>query len=307
MLVIENSAEYNFILSMIQANYSAYKGFFVDASRGRYGGAYQESAYRGGPIVPAPFLAGTNCATWSTTPFYSGPCNKFQYYNSQYYMNVTGGLVDIFEGSTINGGYICKKFWTANYPTRIGYNIGTCYPTASCPGGWSSFTPNSQTFCYYPLGSYVGVVEENFRECHQLGADMIYPESTSEVSWLTSNGYYITATWYYQVNAHSYRYGPANTSTWSNGAVLESPQFGWQFAPGQFDYTCGMEWCAQIFTSSTGYNDIFCGIAEISWAGYSACKRPLCSNIINSLIQILFAEPGLYYKQILKLYRLVYE
>ena len=201
-----------------------------------------------------------------------------------------------------SGGYICKKFRTAPYPSTVGYNLGYCWPSltgGTCPTGWTQYNPGSGNFCYFPLNTaYIGN-DEAFRQCQQMGADMTYIESNAERTTLEGNGI-IDVTVNYALNAHRFRYGPyglpndATTSfTWSNGVPVYN-HYGISWSPGEpNDYCSGAESCFQF---KGGYgdmmNDICCYVGETGNTvrnGFSSCKRPLCGQSCNLCLYIQFA------------------
>ena len=212
-----------------------------------------------------------------------------QYYNQAFYLTPTGNIVDIFERNNIpNGGYLCKKFRTAPTPVTIGYNLATCFPQPNCPAGWTSFTPKTTPFCYFPVDTYYSNHDEIYRECHQFGADLAYIESTIE--WINFN----THGWIYdflELGAERYRYG--TNFSWSNGSPVVSGQYGIPYGANQPDDYCNTEGVLQWVTAYPGFNDIT-SYTKVPpsppincLAGKGICKWPNCGEIyfqINLLI-----------------------
>ena len=213
-------------------------------------------------------------------------------------MNSSGYIADIFERSTItNGGYLCKKFKTASYPSTVGYNLAYCFLSlgngGSCPTGWTAFNPGSGNFCYYPINSYYTSHDEIYRQCHALGADLAYIESTTEFNMMSTNGWMDTSL-YMALNGNRFRYGPfgiPNSPTalsWSNGAVVANPgTFGFSWCGGNPD-----NWC----TTESALQYIYCGLNDITpylnLIGSNTnlamiigvCKRPQCGILTQYII-----------------------
>ena len=206
LAAIETTAEFNWVLQIYNSNYPTAGGFYVDAVTNRYGSAWGTPAWRGGMS-----LSSGVGSTYTVTALVNDACYSGNTYNQHFYLTSSGSLLDLPEQSTpTNIGYICKKFQSAPYPSTVGYNIGYCFPSVSgsnCPSGWTKLIPNSSPFCYYFLTAN-NLWEEDFRQCHTLGADMVYVESASEITFLTNNGVAGTFTGYANLNAHRFRYGP---------------------------------------------------------------------------------------------------
>ena len=154
LAVIETNAEFTWILGMYTAFFPTIGGLDVDATRARYGSNYMVPAWRGGTSLSSG--VGSVFTGQSVTPEYTGCFGSLPHYYHAFYLNSSGYITDIFERFTItNGGYLCKKFKTASYPSTVGYNLAYCFPSlgsaGACPTGWTSFNPGSQSFCYYPL------------------------------------------------------------------------------------------------------------------------------------------------------------
>lgn len=93
---------------------------------------------RFGTIIP---LGTTSQLCTSVTP------NHYYFrYVTDYFLNNLGNLYNAGYVFTIQyytglvGGFLCKKYRTAPTPPKIGYNIGTCFPSlpanGGCPSGW---------------------------------------------------------------------------------------------------------------------------------------------------------------------------
>lgn len=195
-------------------------------------------------------------------------------------------MVDVAERTSIsNGGYLCKKFRTAAYPSRVGYNLGYCFPTSSgsCPSGWLQFSPSS-TFCYIGYYGPYYPHDEIFRQCHQLGADMVYIASTAEYSWLQSVNLISSVTNNNKLNGHGFRYGPGYAGIghplyWSNGVQVTSGPFGILWSSGEPNDYCDGEMYLEYYSGTFSYNDIpgFIDDTTNSYSnGVGSCKRPLC-------------------------------
>ena len=188
------------------------------------------------------------------------------------------------------GGYICKKFQTASYPTTVGYNLGYCWPSltgGTCPTGWTQYNPGSKNFCYFPItGVYIGH-DEAFRQCQQMGADLTYIESTAELTYLEATNI-INVAYNYQLNAHRFRYGPyglpnsgSTSFTWSSGVNVYN-NYGLTWSPGEpNDYCTGAESCFSLKGDGM-MNDITCYVAATGTSlyrnGIASCIRPMCGK-----------------------------
>ena len=187
------------------------------------------------------------------------------------------------------GGYLCKKFRTAAYPTRVMYNLGYCWPSltsaGACPFGWSKYP--SLSFCYYSYTAGYFSHDETFRQCQQLGADLVYIESSGEFTWLKSTAGYIQGTYdNNKLNGHGWRYGGnagyGHTLYWSNGVVVDG-RYGFNWVSPQPDDACSQEMYLEYWYSSNSLNDIrgYYNYYDVIIYdnGVGPCKRPLCGMI----------------------------
>ena len=291
LAVIETNTEFMWIMQLYAANYSSIGGFFVDATLNRYGASSYMPAWRGG----SPLAMGSGIVFYTSGFIWSG-CYGNNYYYPEFYLTATGNLQEIYERSQIptNGGYLCKKFQSAPKPSTIVYNIGYCFPSlpsgGTCPSGWIQYTPNSVPFCYQSQLSGIFGVDEQFRLCHGIGADLEYLDASAEYSWLYNTGLMSNSYSRNDMNAHRFRYGPA--FTYSNGQSLTQFTYngpgstGW--ASSQPDDMCNMESCWE--TTINGWDDISCLIFGGTYPNANGvCKRPLCGiqKSINLLITII--------------------
>lgn len=264
---------------MIASNYSTVNGFFVDATRNRYGTSSCVPSWRGGAALANG--VGILFNTLTITPVDSGG-----WYIPMFYLTKTGNLIEIDERISIssNGGYLCKKFQSAPTPFTVVYNTGPCFASlpsnGSCPSGWMQYTPNSTPFCYQTQVSYNDGVDEQFRNCHGIGADLVYLDSSAEYSWLytknlMSNNFYSN-----DINAHRFRYGP--TFTYSNGQSFSAFIYngpgptGW--GSGEPDDSGNYDGCMESWGNPYfGWNDHPCALIETNpKVTGGVCKRPLC-------------------------------
>lgn len=216
-------------------------------------------------------------------------------YNHGFYLNSVGKLIDINERSNlVPGGYLCKKYRTASFPARVGYNLGYCFPSltsGSCPAGWSQYSPSS-TFCYYMYTGGYWTHDETFRQCHQMGADLVYIENAAEFNWLKTNGYIQGTYNTNKLNGHAFRYGPGTAGSghplyWSNGVSVINGQFGlFNYCSGEFNDYCNKESYLDYYYSENCLNDGpgFVNHYNVNINGYDngvgSCKRPKCGVIL---------------------------
>ena len=293
LAVIETHAEFQWIMQVYAANFSSIDGFFVDATRNRYGTSSYTPSWRGGSSLSAGVGTLFNNLTYNSD-FKTGCYNL---YYPEFYLTANGNLQEIYERMQIltNGGYMCKKFRSAPKPSVVGYNIGYCFPSlpsdGACPSGWINYTPNSAPFCYQLQLSNISGVDEQFRNCHGIGADLVYLETSAELMWLHNNGLMGSLYSRNDINAHRFRYGPA--FTYSNGKNIGAFTYygnttsnNW-WLTGQPDDWCEMESCLEllIIVGSDGQyvgNDVPCMITN-TFPEYprvsGVCKRPLCSTL----------------------------
>lgn len=285
LAVIETNAEFTWIMQIYSTFYSYISGFYVDATRNRYGNVSLTPSWRGGVALSEGI--GTLFNNLSYTSLYSSSCGML--YAPAFYLTATGNLQEIRERE-IRGGFLCKKYSTSKTPLTVGYNNGYCFPSlhsiGSCPSGWLTYTPNLTPFCYSPLVSTISGADEQFRQCHNLGADLVYIESANEYSWLYTGGGASNAYFSNDLNAHRFRYGPA--FSYSNGQSFSSiaysgpgPTFWLSTNPSD---TCGMESCIEaIGNQSYGWNDspcvCFSQCKPFPLIIGGVCKRPLCGTI----------------------------
>ena len=287
LAVIETNTEFMWIMQLYAANYSSIGGFFVDATRNRYGASSYMPAWRGGSLLASGSGSVFNNLLYNSGFNYS-VCYGYNYYYPEFYLTATGNLQEIYERNKIptNGGYLCKKFQSAPKPSTIVYNIGYCFPSlpsgGTCPSGWTRYTPNSVPFCYQSQLSANFGVDEQFRYCHGIGADLVYLDASAEYSWFYNTGLMSNLYSRNNMNAHRYRYGP--TFTYSNGQSIT--QFTYN-GPGRTvwsylnpnDY-CNMESCWEALgTIANGWNDVPCFfVGSTSTDVNGVCKRPLCGT-----------------------------
>ena len=288
---------------MIASNYSSVKGFFVDATMNRYGTSSYVPAWQGG--APLSDGVGILFNLLSYTPITSS--NWYTYY-AQFYLTKIGNLQEIDERVTIltKGGYLCKKFQSAPTPSTVVYNIGFCFPSlpsnGSCPSGWMKYTPNSTPFCYLTQLSYDDGVDEQFRNCQGIGADLIYLDSSPEYSWLYTKSLMNNNFYSNDINAHRFRYGPnglpngPNSFTYSNGIGFSAFTYsgpgptGW--GSGEPDDSSSYDGCMESWGTYSwfGWNDHPCGLTDTATSFSTAstvggaCKRRLCGMNENFLI-----------------------
>lgn len=118
-----------------------------------------------------------------------------------------------------------------------------------------------------------------------LGADMMYIESSAELTWLKSNNIFST-TYPVLLNAQQVLYGTPNGLTvyWSNGQEVLNGQFGLNYANGEPNtcsfgnagYTEALIWVPGSGLATVGYNAYSVTTGTI-W-GTSGCKRQLCGT-----------------------------
>lgn len=284
LAVIETSAEFMWIMQIYAQNFSSSRGFFVDATRNRYGTTRCDPAWRGGVSLSTGVGTFVNNVNYSA--IYSSTCYSIPIYIPEFYLTAAGNLQEIGERSSIsNGGYICKKYQTAPIQSTVMYNIGYCFPTLpsgnSCPSGWTLYSPNSAPFCYSRSLISIEGPDEQFRICHGIGADLVYLDASAEYSWLFNSGLMQDSTWHNALNAHRFRYGPA--FTYSNGKSVASFAYS---GPGVTSWInsnpgdqCSIESCFEICPTSRalGWNDAPCfSLSNVVSNG--VCKRPLCGT-----------------------------
>lgn len=284
LAALETVTEFNWVLQIYKTNYPSAGGFYVDAVIMRYGSAYSTPSWRGGLSLSSGVGSSTSFASWPYDWVYGAGS---YWYKNQCYMSPSGTLYDVIDNyAPSNIGYICKKFQSAPYPQTVGYNIGYCFPYLSgesCPSGWTQMTPNDSPFCYYFVTSS-NIWEEDFRQCHTLGADMDYLESSSEITFLLNNNINHNA----NLNAHRFRYGPTvwpDGFCWSNNVTITSNQFGQvNWGNNEPDYYKNDEACVQSWSNYNSLNDISCHNTQgsIQISGPTACKRPAC-GILNTV------------------------
>ena len=296
LAIIENNAEFKWIMQVYAAMYQTVGGLYVDATRARYGNISFQPAWRGGTDLASGngTLFNNLFITQSTQlSFYS-----MNYYYHAFYLTKTGALQDILTNSTIpNGGYLCKKYQTAPTPSTVGYNLGYCFPSlpssASCPVGWKTFTPNQNPFCYKSVNGTLFGPDDYFRQCHQMGSDLAYIENqTTELFWLYSSGIINSTSSLQWLNAHPTRYGAGPQFSWSNGVqvvgVNSTP------APSCYaDYSCNVVFAQ--YQNQEGMSMIAgdCPVTTDITGAYSitaGCKRPLCGitfTIMHSALHVL--------------------
>ena len=290
LAVIETHAEFQWIMQVYAANFSSIDGFFVDATRNRYGTSSYTPAWRGGSSLSAGVETLFNNLTYNSG-FNKTECYNTEFYNPEFYLTASGNLQEIYERIQIltNGGYMCKKFRSAPKPSVVGYNIGYCFPSlpsdGACPSGWTNYTPNSAPFCYQLQLSNISGVDEQFRNCHGIGADLVYLDTSAELMWLLNKGLMSSLYSRNDINAHRFRYGPA--FTYSNGQNVTAITYyginsNWWLTDNPDDW-CGMESCLEIIAGTGGnyrLNDIACMTTFPSYPSASGvCKRPLCSTL----------------------------
>lgn len=292
LAVIETSAEFAWIMQMYAANYSSIGGFFVDATRNRYGDPMKTPAWRGGIPLTATegILYNKLLYTMNTTS-----CSCGTYYNPAFYLTASGNLKDIFETGKIpsNGGYLCKKYRTAPSPPTFGYNLGTCFPSlpavAKCPSGWSQYnTSDSSAFCYQSLSLESLEGDEGLRQCHNIGADLMYVDSPPEYSWIYNTGLYSANATFNLYNVHRLRYGSA--ISFSNGQILNpdiflgpGPNYWKPNEPLITCLNCGGSNCMGVFD---GWRSLCCSTYShvTTSTANGICKRPLCGISVPCLI-----------------------
>ena len=294
LVVIESNAEFKWIMQVYQTMYSNVTGLYVDATRARYGSSFLTPAWRGGASLQN--STGITFNQYNATPQFTSVCYfSCTLSNSLIYLTPTGDLADIWERNIIPGtaGFICKKYQTTFQQPRIAYNIGTCFPSLAstniCPSGWQNYNVNNSQFCYYNLGDYYAGWDEKYRECHQLGADMVYLQSSTEWTWMGSANIYDSAICF-QLNGHKFRYGLfSQHEYWSTGVsadvnygIYSGYNSGWCI--GQPDDWCQNDNALQLWGAC--YNDIATNqedkpsLVNSYWNGHSACKRPLCGRFL---------------------------
>lgn len=308
LAVIETRAEFLWIMQMLTANDSSLGGLYVDATRGRYGNSNFSAAWRGGKALsegPGELFNNLNLTfgTIATVVCSSDCVYNNILYKPAFYLSQSGDLVDLEEWNTIpggNGGYLCKKNRSAPRPSFDGYNIGYCFPelqsNGSCPTGWMQFAPNGAQFCYKAFVSSFGVVDESFRLCHAIGADLLYIDSSAELWWLVQKSGLVANNLLYNyridLNAHRLRYGP--TFSWSNGQPVANSVEG--LLEMRTDLYCPqqlckfeIENCAYLLGQSAVWqpSSTPClsaqpalGTGDTS-TKYAVCKRPLCGMHIR--------------------------
>ena len=287
--VIETKAEFLWIMSIYLANFSSINGFFVDATRNRYGPSTLISAWRGG--TPLSAGSGTLFNNLYSSGFwfmYSGCWTGYTNYYSEFYLTPSGNMQDINERWGVRG-YLCKKQRSAPKPSTVGYNIGYCFPSlpsgGSCPSGWQQYTPGSEPFCYQSQFSYTYAGDDHFRLCHVIGADLVYIDVSTEYSWLYNTGL-MSNSWRNDLNAHRFRYGPAYT--YSNGLNVNNFTYigigpsGSSLSSAINNDWCGISSC--IETLSNVWNPKCCFSIQGVGTNNGVCKRPLCGIQQNSLI-----------------------
>ena len=94
LAVIENYAEYNWIMGMYSTYYSTWGGLYLDATRTRYGVSWLTAAWRGGTSLAS--TAGTRFNSLIQTSSYTSPCGGAAY-KSAFYLNSAGNMVDVAE------------------------------------------------------------------------------------------------------------------------------------------------------------------------------------------------------------------
>ena len=286
LAVIETNTEFTWVMQLYTANYSSIGGLFVDATRNRYGASSYIPAWRGGsPLANGSGIVFNNLL-YNSGLYYDSVCYHVNYYYPEFYLTATGNLQEIKERNQIatNGGYLCKKFQSAPKPSTIVYNIGYCFPSlpsgGTCPSGWTQYTPNSVPICYQSQISHVIGVDEQFRNCHGLGADLVYLDASAEFSWLYNTGLLSISYKQNHINSHRFRYGPA--FTYSNGQSMTQFTYNGPANAGSFalipDDYCSSESCYATMDAN-GWNDVMCYRAEsISYNFNGVCKRPLCGT-----------------------------
>ena len=114
------------------------------------------SAWRGGYTLDA--SKGDRCgiSVASSSTLATTICSPHSYtrYVTDYYMMAISGNMNIqpyINPLSPGGGYLCKKYRTAPSFPRIGYNLGTCFPSlpssGNCPTGWYEIAIKYKTMC----------------------------------------------------------------------------------------------------------------------------------------------------------------
>ena len=268
---------------------------WVDVTYRQYGVLENVFAWRGGTAIIDNNLFGWEdliiMRKGSRNSRYYGKCNNatiplFRY--SMFSMNENGtifGRGDGFRSKEI--GLLCKKNRNAT-TARRDYNLAHCvHENKSFQENWKEW---NNTYYYKYKLSNIQNPDEEFRICHQMGADLLYIESKEELEWLNSTYGLLDINSTILLNAHRYRYGNKNgTFFWSTAEPVELSKLGLLWTLTQ---QCLEQNCLEFGPRGRIINSIFCNRIynyNNKTAKIVICKRPKCGiSCLNFRLQTLF-------------------